>query len=122
MKIIIIIIILILIIYKIKEHFYVDNIDNNDVIVKNDDNDILARAKDVNSINWDEIYKKYGYDDYYIIFPNGEIKTFYYLMYSKSSMFNSSFYEKTKAIKLNVNKNKKGPAIPKAATPFTKIK
>ena len=107
MKIIIIIILLLILFYnkKIEKFTKITNNndiitnnndiitnDNNDIIIKNNNNDILFIAKTENKIDWDLIYNKHGYNDYYIIYPNGEVKTFYYMLYSKYILYNNSKY------------------------------
>ena len=67
-------------------------VNNNDIIVKNNNNDILFIAKTENEIDWDLIYNKHGYNDYYIIYPDGKVKTFYYMLYSKYILYNNSKY------------------------------
>lgn len=104
MKIIIIIILLIILFYnkKIKKFTKIitnnnkiekfKKVNNNDIIVKNNNNDILFIAKTENEIDWDLIYNKHGYNDYYIIYPDGKVKTFYYMLYSKYILYNNSKY------------------------------
>ena len=95
MKIIIIIILLIILFYNKKiEKFtkITNNNNNNDIIIKNNNNDILFIAKTENEIDWDLIYSKHGYNDYYIIYPDGKVKTFYYMLYSKYILYNNSKY------------------------------
>ena len=65
---------------------------DNDIIVKNNNNDILFISKTENEIDWDIIYNKHGYNDYYIIYPDGKVKTFYYMLYSKYILYNNSKY------------------------------
>ena len=109
MKIIIIIILLIILFYnkkfekftKITNNNIITNdnnndiiikINNNDIIIKNNNNDILFISKTENEINWDTIYNNHGYNDYYIIYPDGKVKTFYYMLYSKYILYNNSKY------------------------------
>ena len=70
----------------------ITNDSNNDIIVKNNNNDILFISKTENEIDWDIIYNKHGYNDYYIIYPDGKVKTFYYMLYSKYILYNNSKY------------------------------
>jgi hypothetical protein len=89
MKIIIIIILLIILFYNKKIEKFTEitnnndiiinnnnNNDNNDIIIKNNNNDILFIAKTENEIDWDLIYNKHGYNDYYIIYPKIYINPF----------------------------------------------
>ena len=123
-KIIIIIVILIILLRK-KENFYSDVISeqkyNIEFLVKDDNNNILFRAKKEEEINWDDIYNKNGYDDYYIFYPNGDVKVFYYLQYSKRILYGSVENKNNLINRLNINKNKQGPVTPKKATPNVKI-
>ena len=123
-KIIIIIVILIILLRK-KENFYSDVISeqkyNTEFLVKDDNNNILFRAKKEEEINWDDIYNKNGYDDYYIFYPNGDVKVFYYLQYSKRILYGSVENKNNLINRININKNKKGPVAPKKATPNVKI-
>ena len=47
-------------------------------LIKDYIGNIVAVVPDINGIDWDDLYVNYGYDDYWIYYPNNYIRPYYY--------------------------------------------
>jgi len=68
-----------------------ENINLNEIFIKDTNGEIIYSGPDYVPINWDLIYANYGYDNYYIYYPSSNvIKTNYYYNFPRYKMYKPS--------------------------------
>jgi hypothetical protein len=72
---------------------------------------VITVIPDINLIDWDDIYINYGYDDYWIYYPNNIIRPYYYFNHPRYNPRRYPYVRKRTSTARTVARDVRSPRI-----------